>query len=84
MSTLLLGRWDWAGNLVITESHQVPDDDQDDIDRLLNEQNAPNTWAASFDVDSHKDAIQRAYDEYVADDGDQLIDKVHGFQPSTA
>ncbi|MEU5748164.1 hypothetical protein ABZ804_21830 [Streptomyces sp. NPDC047726] len=83
MATLLMGRRDWAGDLRITESHQVPDDDEATIERLVNGQDDASAWAATFDVDDHKAAVQRAYDEYVAADGDALVDEVHGFEPST-
>ncbi|MEU0110671.1 hypothetical protein ABZ313_35645 [Streptomyces sp. NPDC006251] len=86
MSTLLLGRWDHGGNLVITESHQVEDGDQETIDALVADQdNADNmAWACDFDVDHHGDAVQRAYEEYVRDGGGvELIDEAEGFEPVT-
>lgn len=84
MSTLLLGHWTHSGNLVITSSHQVEDGDQNAIDALVNGQTSKSSWACSFDVDSHQNAVQRAYEEYVRDDDDaDLIDEVQGFEPVT-
>lgn len=84
MSTLLLGRWDDSGNLVITSSHQIEDGDQAAIDALVRAQDARTAWACEFDVDHHGDAVQRAYEEYVRDDDDaDLIDDVQGFEPTT-
>ncbi|MGA5411638.1 hypothetical protein ACPCSC_30825 [Streptomyces lavendulocolor] len=85
MSVLLLGRWDLGGNLVIEESHQIEDGDQATADALVDDQGDENNdaWAAEFDVDRHSDAIQRAYEEYVADEGTRLIDEVEGHEPVT-
>lgn len=85
MSTLLLGRWDNGGNLVIEESHQIEDGDQTTADALVDGQDDENNdaWAAEFDVDRHSDAVQRAYEEYVADEGTRLIDEAEGFEPVT-
>ncbi|AWI32634.1 hypothetical protein [Streptomyces tirandamycinicus] len=88
MSTLLLGRWDHGGNLVITESHQVEDGDQATIDALVEDQDDADSmaWSCAFDVDRHADAVQRAFEEYVRDgfDAEGLIDEVEGFEPVTA
>ncbi|MGX5183368.1 hypothetical protein ACWKT5_11260 [Streptomyces avermitilis] len=84
MSTLLLGRWDHGGNLVIEESHQVEDGDQDTIDGLVDDQDNDDgmAWACAFDVGSHSAAVQRAYDESVRDQGGRLIDEAEGFDPA--
>jgi hypothetical protein len=83
MSTLLLGRWDHGGNLVIEESHQVEDGDQAAIDGLVDDQGDDGmAWACAFDVDSHSAAVQRAYDEYVRDQDGRLIDEAEGFDPA--
>ncbi|MFJ8677353.1 hypothetical protein [Streptomyces sp. NPDC093589] len=85
MSTLLLGRMDHGGTLVIEESHQIEDDDQDTIDALVVGQDNSDSmaWACEFDVDRHSDAVQRAYEEYVRDEGGRLIDDVEGYEPAT-
>uniref|UniRef100_UPI003F496816 hypothetical protein n=1 Tax=Streptomyces sp. CA-136453 TaxID=3240050 RepID=UPI003F496816 len=86
MSTLLLGRWD-HGTLLIEESHQVADDDQEAIDALVEAQDNDDNlaWAATFDVDFHPAAVQRAYEEYVRDgfDAEGLVDEAEGFEPQT-
>jgi hypothetical protein len=80
---LLMGRQDCCGNLVIESSHANLS--KDEITALVEQEASDgNAWAASFSVESHKEAIQRAYDEYVAPEADEntkLIDKVHGFAP---
>lgn len=83
MSTLLLGRWDHAGDLRVEESYQVLDDDQDTIDDLVHTQDNTDgmAWACTFDVDSHRVAIQRAFDEYVRSEGTRLVDEVEGVEP---
>ncbi|MEW2434387.1 hypothetical protein AB0952_09405 [Streptomyces caniferus] len=85
MSTLLLGRWDSGGNLVIEESHQIEDGDQTAVCTLVDEQDNENNdaWAGEFDVDRHRDAVQRAYEEYVAHEGTRLIDEAEGHEPLT-
>ncbi|WP_371749275.1 hypothetical protein [Streptomyces sp. NBC_00280] len=84
MSTLLLGHWTHSGNLVITSSHQVADGDQKAIDALVKGQTSKMAWVCAFDVDSHRNAVQRAYEEYVRDDDDaDLIDEVQGVEPAT-
>ncbi|MEU5476896.1 hypothetical protein [Streptomyces mirabilis] len=85
MSTLLLGRWDHSGNLVIEESHKVEDGDQATIDGLVDDQDNSdsNAWSCEFDVDRHSDAVQSAYEEYVRDEGTRLVDKAEGFEPNT-
>lgn len=83
MSTLLLGRWNHSGNLVITASHQIADGDQEAIDALVHAQADTSPWACAFDVDRHADAVQRAYEEYVRDDDDaDLVDEAQGFEPT--
>ncbi|MFE6185545.1 hypothetical protein ACFQ6U_14070 [Streptomyces sp. NPDC056465] len=86
MATLLMGRWDHGGNLLIDESLRVDDGDDATTDSLVDDQDDTDgmAWAATFDVDSHRRAIQRAYDEYVQHEGTDLIDQVHGYEPSTA
>jgi hypothetical protein len=87
VSTLLLGRWDHLGNLLITQSCQVYGGDQATIDALVEDQDDTDhmAWAADFDVDSHRDAVQRAYQEYVRDaHGAGLADEVHGVEPVTS
>ncbi|MGW7090017.1 hypothetical protein ACWGH2_41910 [Streptomyces sp. NPDC054871] len=85
MSTLLLGRWDSGGNLLIEESHQIEDGDQAHADALVDEQDNEHNdaWADQFDVDRHSNAVQLAYEQYVAHEGTRLIDKVDGFEPVT-
>jgi hypothetical protein len=83
MSTLLLGHWDDRGRLVVTSSHQVTDGDQEAIDALVEGQTRSTAWACDFDVDSHRHAVQRAYEEYVRDDDADLVDEVQGFEPIT-
>ncbi|MEJ8654669.1 hypothetical protein WKI65_43225 [Streptomyces sp. MS1.AVA.3] len=84
MSTLLLGRWDWGGDLVIEESHQIEDGDAA-ADALVEGQDDErnDAWACTFDVDRHSDAVQCAYEEYVAHEGTRLIDEVDGYEPAT-
>ncbi|MEU3501595.1 hypothetical protein ABZ726_12735 [Streptomyces hundungensis] len=93
MPTLLLGRYTAefdtydAGTLVITSSHQIEDGDQDAINALVAALGDDNmAWAAEFDVDSHKAAVQEAYEEYVRDgfDAEGLVDEVEHFEPTTA
>ncbi|MET9776222.1 hypothetical protein ABZ023_18510 [Streptomyces sp. NPDC006367] len=83
MTILLLGRWDHGGNLTIEESHTVADEDQAAVDRHVNGQDDTDgmAWAATFYLDTHRQAIQDAYEEYVRDEGGRLIDNVHGIQP---
>ncbi|MCX4451735.1 hypothetical protein OHA46_34125 (plasmid) [Streptomyces sp. NBC_00708] len=85
MATLLMGRWDTSGNLLIEAAVNVEDGDDATMDGYVDDQDDSDcmAWAASFDVDDHSRAVQRAYEEYVRDDGTELIDKVHGFEPNT-
>lgn len=85
MATLLMGRWDHGGNLLIEASLDVEDGNEATIGRYVDEQDDTDgmAWSATFDVDSHRRAVQRAYEEYVRDDGTDLIDQVHGFEPDT-
>jgi hypothetical protein len=82
MSVLLLGRWDYGGNLVIEESYDVEDGDQETIDALVESQDNEdgNAWACEFLVDEHSRAIQEAYVTYVAHEGTRLIDEVQGIE----
>ncbi|MFE7072622.1 hypothetical protein ACFU96_21325 [Streptomyces sp. NPDC057620] len=82
MSILLIGRWNWAGHLEITESHVVEDGDQDAIRDLVQGHDIGELFATEFLVDGHKEAIQTAYEVYVAhEDGAELIDQAKGFDP---
>ncbi|MGW2415981.1 hypothetical protein ACWCV5_27975 [Streptomyces tubercidicus] len=85
MSTLLLGRWDHGGNLVVEESHQIVDGDQATADALVGAQDNEDSdaWAFEFYVDRRSDAVQRAYEECVAHAGTQLIDEAEGYEPAT-
>ena len=84
MQTLLLGRWNNNGDLVITESHQT--DDQAEIDERVAWQNDAlgMAWAASFETDDHDEALATAYGEYICGgfltEGNVLIDQVTGAQ----
>jgi meiotically up-regulated gene 157 (Mug157) protein len=84
MSILLMGRWDHGGNLVIEESYEVEDGDQESIDGFVDDQDDDDSmaWACEFETDSHSSAVQMAYEEYVADEGSRLIDDVYGFEPA--
>jgi hypothetical protein len=84
VSILLLGRWDHGGNLVIEESYEVKDGDQESIDELVDDQDNDDSmaWASEFLTDSHSSAVQMAYEEYVVDEGTRLIDDVYGFEPA--
>ncbi|MFJ4988825.1 hypothetical protein ACIP9H_34115 [Streptomyces sp. NPDC088732] len=83
---LLLGRWDWGGNLVIDSSHAVADDDQAAIGRLVDDQDDDDNsaWSASFATDSHSTAVQLAYEEYVEAEGTRVIDQAHRVEPAPA
>lgn len=85
MAILLLGRWDHGGNLLIEDSQEFEDNDDEGMDAVVNAQDDEDhmAWAASFLVDDHSRAVQRAYEEYVRDDGGRLIDESEGFQPDT-
>lgn len=81
---LLTGRWDtWNDTLVITGSHDLADDDEATVARLVASLPDGNGWAASFLVSDHKQAVQEAYQTYVADEDANLIDEVHSVQPAT-
>ncbi|MFD9484121.1 hypothetical protein [Streptomyces sp. NPDC059991] len=88
MSTVLYGFWDWAGDLTVTHSHTIQDGDSDSdgdreaIDAVIAALPA-NAWACTFPVDTHSEAVQRAYEEYCRDEEGRLIDEVHGFEPVT-
>lgn len=86
MAVLLIGRWDDDGTtLTITESHQVPDGDQDAADRLFGEalESGTGDWACAYDVDRHRDAVQRAYEEAARLAGADIEDDVEHFEPVT-
>ena len=86
MSTLLIGHWD-GDDLLITGSYQVRDGDQETIDNLVagveRETGGLDLWAVEFDVSSHREAVQRTYDEYIRDLANQLLDEVEDFEPNT-
>lgn len=83
MSTLLIGRWDRdEATLSITESHQVQDGDQAAISALVEASEADGgSWGCTFDVDRHRDAVQRAYEEFARPLGAEVIDDVEGYEP---
>lgn len=84
MSVLLIGRWsDGETTLTIIESHQVPDGDQDAIDRLFGEalESGTGDWACAYDVDWHHDAVQRTYEETARPAGADIEDDVEHFEP---
>ncbi|MFE4512597.1 hypothetical protein ACFRMQ_00145 [Kitasatospora sp. NPDC056783] len=86
MSIVLLGRWDSDNTLTITGSQRIDDGDQAAFAALVEEaaEHDGAHWACELDVDHHREAIQRAYDEYVSDDaGATLIDDVEGCEPDT-
>ncbi|MFD6967443.1 hypothetical protein [Streptomyces sp. NPDC059949] len=85
MSTLLIGCWSTdRATLTIAASHQVVDGDQSAIDALTRPAFANGAnWACVFDVDEHRRAVQRAYDEYARDDDAVVEDDVEGFTPDT-
>ncbi|MEU0665282.1 hypothetical protein ABZ508_13885 [Streptomyces lavendulocolor] len=85
MSTLLIGRWSQDGaTLSITASHPVADGDQAAIDALVRPAFADGAnWACEFDVDDHRRAVQRAYEEYARDDDAWVDDTVEHFEPLT-
>ncbi|MFH8439311.1 hypothetical protein ACH4A3_29320 [Streptomyces sp. NPDC018007] len=80
MSVLLIGNWD-GPVLTVTESHHLADGDQKAVDELLDGRD--DVWAYEFLVDSHDEAVQRAYDQEAGPDprGD-LVDDVAGYQPT--
>lgn len=80
MTIMLLGRWDHDGNLTIEESHETEPGDQTAIDALVQGQDDPDgmAWAASFETDTHKQAVTEAYEVYVRDAGVLLVDEVGG------
>ncbi|RSS87001.1 hypothetical protein EF903_17980 [Streptomyces sp. WAC05292] len=88
MQTLLLGRWDHGGNLLIEESHQIADDDQAAIDVRVDAQDDDDSmaWADSFPTATHREAIEAAYEEYVHEEhdgrnvGGSLIDQCTGLR----
>ncbi|KOT46709.1 hypothetical protein ADK41_00320 [Streptomyces caelestis] len=85
MSTLLIGCWSKDGaTLSITASHQVADGDQAAINALTRPAftNGAN-WAWEFDVDDHRRAVQRAYEENAHDDDTWVDDTAEYFEPVT-
>ncbi|MFD7919711.1 hypothetical protein ACFV3R_10840 [Streptomyces sp. NPDC059740] len=85
MAVLLIGRWDDETTLTIIESHQVPDGDQNAIDRLFREalESGTGDWACAYDVDRHRDAVQRASEETAQPAGAGIEDDVEHFEPVT-
>ncbi|MBP5926716.1 hypothetical protein F3K32_42685 [Streptomyces sp. LBUM 1483] len=85
MSILLLGHYDQGGTLVVTESLEFEDDDEESMAAVSKKHygGRDTAWACSFDVDRHSAAVQRAYDEYVRGSGDGFLDEAAGFEPDT-
>ncbi|MEE1838179.1 hypothetical protein [Streptomyces sp. SP17KL33] len=85
MSILLLGHYDHGGTLVVTESLEFEDDDEESMAAESEKHygGRDTAWACSFAVDRHSDAVQRAYDEYVRGSGDGFLDEAEGFEPDT-
>ncbi|MER7952030.1 hypothetical protein ABTY59_32030 [Streptomyces sp. NPDC096079] len=84
MAILLLGRWDHGGNLLVEDSQEFEDNDDEGMNAAATEDDKGGmAWAASFLVDNHSRAVQCAYEEYVRDEDGDLIDEVEGFQPTT-
>ncbi|MFI7089488.1 hypothetical protein ACIBUR_38620 [Streptomyces anulatus] len=83
MSTLLIGRWDRDQTaLSITESHQIQDGDQAAIKALVEAAEADGgNWGCTFDVDRHRIAVQRAYEEFAQPLDAEVIDDVEGYEP---
>ncbi|WP_331731441.1 hypothetical protein [Streptomyces sp. NBC_00073] len=83
MSTVLIGRWSPdRATLTLTASHQVDDGDQAAIDALtLPAFSAGANWACEFDVDTHRHAVQRAYEEFARDDDAWVDDTVEHVEP---
>ncbi|MGW3153775.1 hypothetical protein [Streptomyces sp. NPDC001089] len=81
-----MGHWDDGGNLHIDSSDTFPDDTAEEtIDDLVDEQanSTGMAWAASFEVDSHREACQQAHAEYLENQGGRLIDDVYGVKVDT-
>ncbi|MCL3998975.1 hypothetical protein [Streptomyces lavenduligriseus] len=83
MSTLLIGCWSKDGTVLsITASHQVADGDQAALNALTRPAFANGAnWACEFDVDNHRHAVQRAYEEFARDDDTWVDDTVDHFEP---
>ena len=86
MSTLLIGCWSKdRATLSITASHQVTDGDQAAIDALTRPAFAQGAnWACEFDVDAHRRAVQRAYEEFARDDDAWVDDTVEHVEPDAS
>ncbi|WP_167163109.1 hypothetical protein [Streptomyces sp. MBT27] len=80
MSTLLIWTEDDT-TLTVTESHQVPDGDQDAIDDLFADRD--DAYGCAYDVDRHSDAVQRVYEEHARPSGLTVVDDVEGHEPAT-
>ncbi|MDX3210762.1 hypothetical protein [Streptomyces scabiei] len=85
MSTLLIGRWSKDNTtLSITASHPIDDEDQAAVDALTRPAFANGAnWACAFPVDTHRHAVQRAYEEFARDDDAWLDDTVEHVEPVT-
>ncbi|MBT1186755.1 hypothetical protein HET69_22825 [Streptomyces sp. CJ_13] len=83
MSTLLIGCWSTdRATLTITASHQVVDGNQPAINALTRPAFANGAnWACEFDVDVHRRAVQRAYEEFARDDDAWVDDTVEHVEP---
>ncbi|MEV1040513.1 hypothetical protein AB0J01_28265 [Streptomyces sp. NPDC050204] len=86
MRTLLLGHWDTGGNLVVSASRRIEDDDEATVAELVAGQ-GNNAWADTFDTDNHRAAIDAAFAQYVHEtdiDGNDvsetLIDQTTGLR----
>lgn len=82
MSTLLIGSWTDEHTLTVTESHQVPNGDQEAIGALVaaaRDADPEMDWACEFPVDAHRDAVQRAYEEFARDDDADVVDDVEHY-----
>ncbi|WP_327740474.1 hypothetical protein OG749_46155 (plasmid) [Streptomyces nojiriensis] len=83
MSTLLIGFWSEDGaTLSITASHHVADGDQASIGALTRPAFANGSnWACEFDINVHRRAVQRAYEEFARDNDVWVDDTVEHFEP---
>lgn len=81
MSVLLIGHWD-GDTLTLTESHDIADGDQAQMDDILDRPDAGELWANEFLVDCHSDAVQRAYEQETAPGCGRVVDEVWGFAPT--
>ncbi|PNE43411.1 hypothetical protein [Streptomyces noursei] len=86
MRRLLLGHWDWGGNLVVISStlNQALESERSDALVTNHMASTRDAWAAEFDTADHDEAITAAFDKYVYEErdgkhaGDTLIDRITG------